>query len=130
MVTDTSALIAILEGEATASRLISALDAADDLRLSAVTVVEAGIAVESRRGDAGGRELDLLLHRLQFNIVPVTAEHADIARYAYRHYGRSRHAAGLNFGDCFAYALATAIDEPLLFVGDDFSRTDVRVAVY
>jgi ribonuclease VapC len=130
MVIDTSALLAILEGEPTAQRLIEALGAADAIRVSAGTVLEAGIVVEARRGEAGGRELDLLLHRLRADVVSVTAEHVEIARDAYRRYGKGRHPASLNFGDCFGYALASALGEPLFFVGNDFSRTDVVAATY
>jgi ribonuclease VapC len=130
MVVDTSALLAILEGESTARRLIDALSAADAIRVSAGTALEAGIVVEARRGEAGGRELDLLLHRLRADVVSVTAEHVEIARDAYRRYGKGRHPAALNFGDCFAYALASALGEPLMFVGNDFSRTDVEAATY
>jgi ribonuclease VapC len=130
MVVDTSALLAILEGESIAQRLVDALSAADAIRVSAGTALEAGIVVEARRGEAGGRELDLLLHRLRADVVSVTAEHVEIARDAYRRYGKGHHPAALNFGDCFAYALASALGEPLMFVGNDFSRTDVEVATY
>jgi ribonuclease VapC len=130
MVVDTSALLAILEGESTAPRLVDALSAADAIRVSAGTALEAGIVVEARRGEAGGRELDLLLHRLRADVVSVTAEHVEIARDAYRRYGKGHHPAALNFGDCFAYALASALGEPLMFVGNDFARTDVEAATY
>jgi ribonuclease VapC len=130
MVVDTSALLAILEGESTAQRLVDALSAADAIRVSAGTALEAGIVVEARRGEAGGRELDLLLRRLRADVVGVTAEHVEIARDAYRRFGKGRHPAALEFGDCFAYALASALGEPLMFVGNDFSRTDVEVAAY
>jgi ribonuclease VapC len=130
MVIDTSALVAVLEAEPEASRLVVALDAADDVRVSAATVVEAGIVVEARRSELGGHELDLLLQRLQADIVSVTPDHAALARDGYRRFGKGRHRAGLNFGDCFAYALAVAVREPLLFVGRDFGSTDVMVAEY
>lgn len=130
MVVDTSALLAILEGESAAQRLVDALSAADAIRVSAGTALEAGIVVEARRGEAGGRELDLLLHRLRADVVSVTAEHVEIARDAYRRYGKGHHPAALNFGDCFAYALASALGEPLMFVGNDFARTDVEAATY
>jgi ribonuclease VapC len=129
MVVDTSALLAVLEDEPDAPRLVAALEGAEAIRVSAGTLVEAGIVVEARRGEAGGRELDLLLHRLRADVVSVTAEHAEMARDAYRRFGKGRHPAALNFGDCFAYALAAALGEPLLFVGDDFRRTDI-VAAY
>jgi ribonuclease VapC len=130
MVIDTSALVAVLEDEPAASRLSVALDAATEVRISAATVVEAGIVVEARRGELGGRELDLLLQRLQADVVSVTAEHAALARDAYRRFGKGRHRAGLNFGDCFAYALAIAVGDSLLFVGEDFAHTDLVVAEY
>jgi uncharacterized protein with PIN domain len=76
----------------------------------------------------GGRELDLFVHRAAIEIVPSDAGQAELARVAWREYGKGRHAAGLNFGDCFAYALARASGEPLLFKGDDFTRTDIQAA--
>lgn len=128
VVLDTSALIAFLEEEPAAERVASVLASASRLRISTATVVEAGIVTEARRGELGGRELDLLLHRLGVEQVPVTEEHAELARSAYRRFGKGRHAAGLHFGDCFAYALAAALGAPLLFVGEDFTRTDVEPA--
>ena len=129
MVLDTSALVAYLEQEPEAARVEAALAAAPRLLISAVTVVEAGIVVEARRGEAAGRELDLLLHRLHVDVVPVGETHADLARSAWRRFGKGRHPAGLNFGDCFAYALAAETGEPLLFVGSDFARTDIHPAL-
>lgn len=130
MVIDSSALIAYLNDEPAAERLAAVLIAADSLSLSAASLVEAGIVAGSQRGEAGERQLDLLLDRLRVDIIPVTADHAAIAREAYRRFGKGRHPAGLNFGDCFSYALARALGEPLLFVGDDFSRTDVDAVRY
>jgi ribonuclease VapC len=129
MVIDTSAIIAYLEGEPAAARIAAAFADAPQLLISSVTVVEAGIVAEARRGEPAGRELDLLLHRLNVKVVPVAAEHAELARAAWRRYGKGRHPAGLNFGDCFAYSLAAERDEPLLFVGGDFSQTDIRSAL-
>lgn len=83
------------------------------------------MVMQVRYGDVGERELDILLHRLRVETLPVTAQHADIARSAFRRFGKGRHPAGLNFGDCFAYGLSKAVAEPLLFVGDDLERTDV-----
>lgn len=128
VVLDTSALIAFLEEEPAAERVASVLASASRLQISTATVVEAGIVIEARRGELAGRELDLLLHRLGVEHVPVTEEHADLARSAYRRFGKGRHPSGLNFGDCFAYALAAALGAPLLFVGKDFARTDVKAA--
>ncbi|MDP9349732.1 MAG: type II toxin-antitoxin system VapC family toxin [Gemmatimonadota bacterium] len=130
MVVDTSALIAYLNGEPEAERLESVMLDASPLHLSAASLVEAGIVADRLRGADGGRRLDSLLVRLRVEIVPLTERHAEIARSAYHRFGKGRHPTALNFGDCFAYALARALDEPLLFVGNDFDRTDVAVASY
>ena len=125
MVLDTSALAAILFDEPE-RRAFNEKVAGDATRLlSAASFLETAIVVESRFGEAGGRDLDLSLHRAEIDIVAVDADQAEIARRAFRNFGRGRHAAGLNFGDCFAYALAKATGEPLLFKGDDFSKTDI-----
>jgi ribonuclease VapC len=125
MVIDTSAIMAILCDEPDAAALERAL-ADDPVRLvSAGTLLECGIVIEARLGDAGGAELDLWLHKLRAEIVDVTAEQVAIARDAFRRYGKGRAKAGLNFGDCFAYALSASRGEPLLFKGGDFSRTDI-----
>jgi len=125
MVLDTSALAAILFDEPE-RRAFNEMVAGDATRLlSAASFVETAIVVESRFGEAGGRDLDLFLHRAEIDIVAVDADQAEIARRAFRNFGRGRHAAGLNFGDCFAYALAKATGEPLLFKGDGFSKTDI-----
>lgn len=126
VVLDTSALIAILQAEPEADALLSALDAADFRCVSTATVVESGIVLQARFGDHGERELDLFLQRAELEIVPVTPDHADMARRAFRRFGKGHHPAGLNFGDCFAYALSAALDAPLLFIGGDFALTDVR----
>jgi ribonuclease VapC len=99
---------------------------ADPPRLvSAATLVETSIVIEARVGEAGGRELDFLVQKASIEIIAVDAEHAEIARHAYRQFGKGRHAAGLNYGDCFSYALAQAVGEPMLFKGSDVSQTDV-----
>jgi ribonuclease VapC len=98
--------------------------------LSAANLLEAGIVMQARRGDEGARDLDLLLAKLNVEIVAFTPRHAEIARKAFRRYGRGRHDAQLNFGDSCAYALAKDASAPLLFKGDDFSRTDVKIAAY
>jgi len=106
---------------------IEARIADDTVRLiSAATVLEATIVIETRLGDAGGREFDLWLLRIGAEIVAVDAEQTDAARRAWRRYGKGRHAAALNYGDCFSYALAITRSEPLLFKGEDFARTDVN----
>lgn len=130
MVIDTSVILALLQGEAASERLLTALEADPVRRLSAASLVEAGMVMQARYGDHGEREVDLLLHRLAVDVVPVTADHAELARGAFRRFGKGRHPAGLNFGDCFTYAAAVALGEPLLFVGDDFAKTDVEVARY
>lgn len=129
MVIDTSAIIAILQDEPPADGLIEALEAAELRRISAATLVECGIVLQVRYGDHGERELDLLVQRAAIEVIAVTEAHAELARRAYRRYGKGRHAAGLNYGDCFSYALARALDEPLLFVGDDFPHTDIPDAL-
>lgn len=129
IVLDTSALVAWLEGEPSADRIGAVLESSAGSIISAGTLVEAGIVVEARRGESGGRELDLLLHRLKVRVIPVDEDQADRARVAYRRFGTGRHPAGLNYGDCFAYALAETSGAPLLFVGSDFSRTDVLSAL-
>ena len=129
MVIDTSAIVAILMKEPETVHLLTAI-AEDDTRLmSAVTVAEAGIVLERRRGFEAGRDLDSVLQEAEIEIVPVDLEQANGARRAYRRFGRGNHPAGLNFGDCFAYALAEAHGEPLLFKGDDFSRTPIAAVL-
>lgn len=125
MVLDTSAVMAILRSEPGSARLADALERDPRRLMGAAGVVEAGIVLHARYGDHGERELDLFLQRASVEIVPVTVEQADLARAAFRRFGMGLHPAGLNFGDCFSYALAVAVGQPLLFVGDDFSKTDV-----
>lgn len=96
--------------------------------MSAATILELSIVIEARLGDAGAAELDLWLHKAGVEIVPVDSDQIAIARRAWRHFGKGRHPAGLNYGDCFSYALAKTRGEPLLFKGDDFSRTDIAAA--
>ncbi|MGH7588586.1 MAG: type II toxin-antitoxin system VapC family toxin [Gemmatimonadota bacterium] len=130
MVIDPSAVIAVLRNEPVSPRLADALETAPVRRISAVGLVEAAVVMLGRYGEHGEKEVDLFVHRLAVDIAPVTLDHAEIARAAYRRFGKGRHPAGLNFGDCFSYALALALGEPLLFVGTDFGRTDVEVAAY
>ena len=105
--------------------------ALDPKRLvGAVSVLETGIVVESRFGPSGGRELDLLLHRCHIDIVSLSSELVELAREVYRQYGKGNHSAGLNLGDCATYALSRATGEPLLFKGNDFSQTDLRLVPY
>lgn len=129
MVIDTSAVLALLFNEPEADDIEVAIDA-DPVRLmSAASYLETAIVVESRLGDAGGRELDLLLHKAAVEIVATTGEQAEAGRDAWRRFGEGRHEAALNLGDCFAYALASTSGEPLLFKGADFSKTDVARVV-
>ena len=127
MVIDTSVLVAVLFGEPETERFAEAIEQ-DPLRLiSAASVLEASLVVESELGEAGGRELDLLLLKAAIETVPFNAEQLAIARDAWRRYGKGRHPAGLNYGDCFSYALSQATGEALLFKGGDFSQTDIAV---
>lgn len=129
MIIDTSALVAVLLDEPERAAFEQAIATDPWPRISAATYVEAGIVVDARRDPTRSRMLDSLLASADIAIESVTAEQATIARHAYRDFGKgSGHPAGLNLGDCFAYALAKASDEELLFKGNDFSHTDVRPA--
>jgi len=127
MVIDSSAIVAILLNEADAADIARAIESNSQRLLSAADLLEASIVIESRKGEAGGRELDLLIYRAAIEIVAVDQEQAELARIAWRRFGKGRHPAGLNYGDCFAYALARTRQLPLLFQGDDFSRTDIDI---
>lgn len=127
MVIDTSALIAILLQEPEAGDYVGAIRKDSVRLLSAMSALEAAVVIEARKGPTGGRDLDLLLHRSETEIVPFNVEQFEIARGAYRQYGKGHHPAALNLGDCCAYALAKVSGEPLLAKGDDFRRTDVRL---
>ena len=126
MVIDTSAIIAILFNEPDALDIARAIEAASIRRISAARLLETAIVVEARHGLAGGEKLDQFINSASVQIEPATVEQSAIARMAYRRYGKGRHPAGLNYGDCFAYALAKAVDEPLLFKGADFVLTDIE----
>ena len=128
MVIDTSAIVAIFFNEPDAVSYRERI-ADDPIRLiSAATLLETALVIEGRFGEAGGAELDLWLHKAAIEVVTVTAEAADQARRAWRRYGKGRHPAALNYGDCFSYALAALTGEPLLFKGNDFSQTDILAA--
>jgi len=127
MVIDTSALAAIFFHEPERDAFRNAIVAASSRLISAATVLEAGMVIEGRRGGGAGREFDLFIVRAQIKIVPIDVELADLARAAWRKYGKGRHPAGLNFGDCFSYALAKATGEPLLTKGTDFAKTDALI---
>ncbi len=128
MIIDTSALLAILLGEPDAGRYEDAIAGAWPLRMSAIALLEAAMVVESRGGAKAGHELDVLLEKAAVELVPVTSEHANAARHAWRRFGKGNHRAALNLGDCFAYALAKTTGEPLLFKGKDFTHTDIEPA--
>ena len=127
MIIDTSAIIAILRNESDADELAEVIESAHVRRISAATYVEAAIVTDSNRDPVLSNSLDSFLQRSLVHIEPVTVEQARIARQAYRDFGKGRHRAGLNLGDCFSYALAKDKGEPLLFKGEDFRRTDVEV---
>jgi ribonuclease VapC len=127
MVIDTSAIVAILFDEPERAHFTRLIDA-DEIRLvSAVGRVEAAFVIEGRKREAGRERLDRFSRLTGAEIAAVTSEHAEIAIEAFRRFGKGRHPAALNIGDCFAYALAKATGEPLLFKGDDFSHTDIAV---
>ncbi len=130
MIVDASALLSILEQENDAERIAHAMGGAASLSISAATLFETALVICGRRGDAGEAELDLLVRKLELRIVPFGDAQVGHARRAFRLYGKGRHAARLNFGDCFSYALAKATGEPLLFKGDDFAQTDIEAAAY
>jgi ribonuclease VapC len=129
MVVDTSALVAVLLGEADAERFAGAIERAPVRLISAVSRVELAFVIESRKGEVGRADCERLLREGMFDIVSVTAQHTDLAIEAFRRFGKGRHRAGLNIGDCFVYALARATGHPLLFKGDDFIHTDIMSAL-
>jgi ribonuclease VapC len=125
MVLDTSALLAVLWNEPERRQFVERIEATPVRLLSVATFVETSIVLEARKGAEGVRELDAFLERANIELVDVTPSHGRLARRAFANYGKGRHRAGLNYGDCFAYALAADTGEPLLFKGDDFQHTDV-----
>jgi ribonuclease VapC len=129
MVLDSSALLAILSDEPERGAFVEQIEADGTRLISAATLLEAALVIEARRGEAAGRELDLFIHRAEISVVPVDAEQVDVARVAWRRYGRGRHRARLNFGDCFSYALAKVSGEPLLAKGRDFIQTDLTLCL-
>jgi len=129
MIVDSSALLAILFDEPDAPMFAAAIASAERCRISAANYVETAVVIESQSPAAGGRQFDAFMRRASITVEPVTEEQAHLARQAYADFGKGHHRAGLNFGDCFSYALAKAYREPLLFKGDDFSRTDIETAL-
>jgi ribonuclease VapC len=129
MVIDASAILAILLGERDAATFAQAIENADDRRMSAAGYLEAALVIDNRGDAVAQREFDRFFLRSGITIEPVTLEQARLAREAYRDFGKGRHRAALNFGDCLAYALARAIEQPLLYKGRDFSHTDIQSAL-
>lgn len=128
MIIDTSAMIAILYREPEAEAFAQLIHDADACRISVANYVEMAVVIESQLGAEGMRQAEAFFRRAGIVIEPVTVEHGELARQAFVDFGRGRHKAGLNYGDCFSYALAKATGEPLLFKGDDFGQTDIMVA--
>jgi ribonuclease VapC len=129
MIVDASAVLAIVFGEPDLEAFLTAITAAPTCSISAGTFLEISMVAQSRGGDKAILRCDTFLREASISILPFTPEHAYIARQAFSDYGKGRHPACLNFGDCFSYALAKATGEPLLFKGDDFRKTDVLPAL-
>jgi len=130
VIIDTSALVAILRAEEDAREMAHAIERAESRRISAASYLEAAVVIDGSRDPVASRRFDELVSAADLIVEPVTHEQARIARDAYRDFGKgSGHKAGLNFGDCFAYALAKATGESLLFKGDDFGHTDISPAI-
>lgn len=129
MIVDSSAILAILSEEPEADRLHQAIgDAPTGARMSVANALEVTLVIEGRGGPVAGIDAEHYLRKMQIELVPVTLRHLVAARYAWRQFGKGNHPAALNFGDCFAYALADVSGEPLLFKGNDFTQTDIKAA--
>ena len=128
MVIDTSAVLAIMQREPERRIFLEAIEAADSTRMSVASFVESSIVIESRYGAEGLRDLDRFISRARIELIPVDTEQGQLARSAFSRFGKGRHRAGLNYGDCFSYAAAISLGEPLLCKGDDFIHTDVPLA--
>jgi ribonuclease VapC len=129
MIVDTSAVVAVLFYEEDAEKYAQAIAEADSRRMSAASFVETAIVIEAQTRKEGNSQFDAFVRRAGISIEPVTEDQAYLARQAFLDFGKGRHPAGLNFGDCFAYALAKVTGEPLLFKGQDFAKTDIEPAV-
>jgi ribonuclease VapC len=127
MIIDTSAVLAILQGEPERRRFLEAIESAVSTRISVASFVESSIVIDSRYGAEGVRDLDRLISRASIELIPVNSQQGQIARSAFTRFGKGRHRAGLNYGDCFSYATAIDLGEPLLCKGDDFIHTDVPI---
>jgi ribonuclease VapC len=128
MIVDTSAMVAIFYGEPEAADFTRLVHGEAITRISVANYVELSMVIEKQLGPEGMRQVEAFFRRAAINIEPVTVEQGNLARQAFLDFGKGRHKAGLNFGDCFAYALAKDFDEPLLFKGNDFTETDIRSA--
>ncbi len=128
MVVDTSALTAILQGEPERRAFIEMIEAADSRRMSVAIFVETSLVIEARHGPEGLHDLDRFMARAGMELAAVDSEQGQIARGAFSRFGKGRHRAALNYGDCFSYALAMVLGEPLLCKGDDFKHTDITLA--
>jgi ribonuclease VapC len=128
VIIDTSAMVAILYREPEATSFIQCIHDADSCRISVATWLELAMVVESQLGPDGMRQTEAFFRRAGITIEPVTVAHGELARQAFLDFGKGRHKAGLNYGDCFSYALAKATGEPLLFKGNDFALTDIEAA--
>lgn len=129
MVLDTSAFLAIFQNEPERRTFNEAIESADSCAISVATFIETSMVLESRFGAEGIRDFDLFLGKASILVLPVDVDQGYLARQAFRQYGKGRHPAGLNFGDCFSYALAKSLAQPLLYKGYDFSQTDIQSAV-
>uniref|UniRef100_A0A7C1T354 Ribonuclease VapC n=1 Tax=Agrobacterium albertimagni TaxID=147266 RepID=A0A7C1T354_9HYPH len=128
MIVDTSAMVAIFYGEPEAADFTRLIHEAADTRISVANLVELSMVIEKQLGPEGMRQVEAFFRRAAISVEPVTVEQGNLARQAFLDFGKGRHRAALNFGDCFAYALAKDLDEPLLFKGNDFAETDIRSA--
>jgi len=128
MIIDTSAMVAVLYREPEAEIFAQLIHDADDCRISVASYVELSMVVENQLGPEGMRQAEAFFRRAGVTVEPVTVEHGELARQAFLDFGKGRHKAGLNYGDCFSYALAKATGEPLLFKGNDFKETDIENA--
>ena len=128
LVIDTSAAVALLSGETVGADVIGALDGEGSRFMSAGSLVELGIVLEARFGPVGLGIVERFLREAEIEVVPIDHEQANAAVSAWRRFGKGRHTAGLNLGDCFTYALAEVSGLPILCIGDDFARTDLPVA--
>jgi ribonuclease VapC len=127
MAIDTSAILAILLREPERRRFLEAIEAADSNRMSVASFVESSIVIESRYGVEGLRDLDRFVARAGIELIPIDSEQGQLARSGFSRFGKGRHRAGLNYGDCFSYAAAISLGEPLLCNGDDFIHTDAPI---